>query len=115
MKGREGKEKGGHTLSVGEASDEELARAASLPCRRRDAAWREGGRASRGAERERERERVEKRRLGTSVLTCSVGLTWCWAETARERETWKIGYFARREAHEKPTNQDESGPGQPNG
>jgi len=43
-------------LSVGEASDEELARAASLPCRRRDAAWREGGRASRGAERERERE-----------------------------------------------------------
>ena len=33
--GKEGKRKGGHTLSAGEASDEELETAAPLPCRRR--------------------------------------------------------------------------------
>ena len=33
--GKEGKGKGGHTLSAGEASDEELETAAPLPCRRR--------------------------------------------------------------------------------
>jgi hypothetical protein len=48
MKGKEGKGKGGHTLSAGEASDEELARAAPLPCRRRL--------ERRPRERERERE-----------------------------------------------------------
>ena len=58
--GKEGKRKGGHTLSAGEAPDEELARAAPLPCRRRLERRRK-----KAAERERERE--ERGERGTSV------------------------------------------------
>jgi len=70
--GKEGKGKGGNTLSAGEASNEKLARAAPLPCRRRDAAWKEGGRAS-----ERERYRGGRREKGgTAALGADV---LCWA------------------------------------
>ena len=53
--GKEGKGKDAHTLSASEAPDEELARAAPLPCRRRL-----GRRRKKAAERARERERGEK-------------------------------------------------------
>jgi len=56
---QERKGKGGHTLSAGEAPDEELARAAPLPCRRRLERRRPSERASDLA---REREREEKRK-----------------------------------------------------
>jgi len=58
--GKEGEGRGGHTLSAGETPDEELARAAPVPCRRRLGRRR----PSEGARERDERERGEEERPG---------------------------------------------------